>query len=130
MDAERVPAAGHWSRCRESNRATRFLFPYQDDEDMPFCELGIASGPLEALEMAESLTGAVRSRWMNRGLGMDEPTRAHDPETQRGLFVGDRVRCSQPLKPSLQEKHPHPVLLLECRRHPPRLKRRASGTSS
>jgi hypothetical protein len=50
----------------------RFLFPYEDDEDMPSCELGIASEPLGALEMAESLTGAVRSSWMNRGLGMDE----------------------------------------------------------
>ncbi|MFF4785636.1 hypothetical protein ACFY3E_30510 [Streptomyces griseorubiginosus] len=49
-----------------------FLYPDEDDEDMPFCELGIASEPLGALELAESLTGAVRSRWMNRGLGMDE----------------------------------------------------------
>jgi hypothetical protein len=49
-----------------------FLYPDEDDEDMPFCELGIGSDPLEALELAESLTGAVRSRWMNRGLGMDE----------------------------------------------------------
>ncbi|MFJ2721934.1 hypothetical protein [Streptomyces sp. NPDC087437] len=45
-----------------------FLYPHEDDEDMPFCELGITSEPLGALELAESLTGAVRSRWMNRGL--------------------------------------------------------------
>ncbi|MGW4657538.1 hypothetical protein ACWEP2_24785 [Streptomyces sp. NPDC004279] len=49
-----------------------FLYPDEDDEDMPFCELGIASEPLGALELAESLTGAVRSRWMNHGLGIDE----------------------------------------------------------
>lgn len=49
-----------------------FLYPDEDDEDMPSCELGIASEPLGALELAESLAGAVRSRWMNRGLGMDE----------------------------------------------------------
>lgn len=49
-----------------------FLFPYEGGEVMPFCEVGIASAPLGALEMAESLTGAVRSRWMNRGLGVDE----------------------------------------------------------
>jgi hypothetical protein len=47
-------------------------FPHEDGEDMPFRELGTASDPLRALDLAESLTGAVRSRWMNRGLGMDE----------------------------------------------------------
>ncbi|MGW6577414.1 hypothetical protein ACWGAN_35305 [Streptomyces sp. NPDC054945] len=49
-----------------------FLYPHVDDEDVPFCELGIASEPLGALELAESLSGAVRSRWMNRGVSMDE----------------------------------------------------------
>lgn len=61
-----------------------FLFPYEDDEDIPFCPLGIASEPLGALEMAESLTGADRNRWMNRGLGMDEYVdyvRAGSPST-------------------------------------------------
>ena len=50
-----------------------FLYPSEDgDEDIPYCELGTVSDPLEALDLAESLTGAVRDRWMNRGLGMDE----------------------------------------------------------
>lgn len=49
-----------------------FLYPDEDNEDMPFCELAIASEPLQALKLAETLTGAVRSRWTNRGLGMDE----------------------------------------------------------
>lgn len=63
-----------------------FLYPDKDEEDeeVPYCELGTASDPLAALELAESLTGAVRDRWMNRGLGMDEYAdylRAGRPDT-------------------------------------------------
>ena len=67
-----VERADGYQGQRNLYKLPPFLFPYEDDEDMPFCELGIASEPLGALEIAESLTGVARSRWMNCGLGMDE----------------------------------------------------------
>lgn len=42
------------------------------EEDYIGRHIATAAEPLEALQLAESMTGAVRTRWVNRGLGADE----------------------------------------------------------
>ncbi|GAA2062780.1 hypothetical protein GCM10009839_87470 [Catenulispora yoronensis] len=47
-------------------------FPGPDGEECFGIEVGIADQALDALDLAEAVTGAVRQRWVNAGVAQDE----------------------------------------------------------
>ena len=64
-----------------------FLFPHEDDEDMPFCQLGVASEPLGALR-----DGGVADRGSPEQ--MDEPRPRHGRVRRlRASGKSERVAC-------------------------------------